>query len=188
MTSFRSTQRGSSLLEVLVAILIMSFGLLGLAGMTASSLQYSKMAQYQTIGTQLAASYGDSVRANVPGFSAGNYDMTTAYTGATASITVPACTTATKCTSAELAAIDRAEWTNSLRRHLPAGSAYVTRDVGNNVLAADVWVMWADPSLGFGTSDMSVATTGGNQCPAAAIAGLASTVAAPRCMYFRISL
>lgn len=187
MTSLRSAQRGSSLLEVLVAILIMSFGLLGLAGMTASSLQYSKMAQYQTVGTQLASAYGESMRANVAGFSEGHYELTAAYTGATFNVAVPTCTNAARCSAAELAAIDRAQWTNDLRRRLPGGGAYVSRDTVNNALAADVWVMWADPGLSFGASNLSVAE-GGNQCPEVALAGLASTVAVPRCMFFRISL
>jgi type IV pilus assembly protein PilV len=117
----QQTQKGSSLLEVLVAILIMSFGLLGLAGMTMASLQYAKMAQFQTIGTQLAASYGDSIRGNVTGFMAGNYNQLATYTGASSGITVPVCTIPTKCTAAEIAAIDAAEWTNNLRRRLPGG-------------------------------------------------------------------
>lgn len=184
----RRSQNGSSLLEVLVAILIMSFGLLGLAGMTAASLQYAKMAQFQTIGTQLASAYGDNIRANVTGFNAGDYDMTTAYSGASSTVTVPACVTPAKCTAAEMADVDQAMWTNQLRRRLPGGGAYVTRDTTNNVMAADVWVMWADPSLNAGGSDLGVASTGGNQCPAAAVGSVPAGVAPPRCMYFRITL
>lgn len=184
----RRSQNGSSLIEVLVAILIMSFGLLGVAGLTASSLQYAKIAQFQTIATQLASAYGDNIRANVSGFTAGSYDMLDGYTASSDSVAIPVCADTTKCTASELAAIDQAEWTNQLRRRLPAGSAYVSRDATNNVLSADVWVMWADPSLGMGTSDFSTATTGGNQCPAAAVASLRASVAVPRCLYFRITL
>jgi type IV pilus assembly protein PilV len=188
-------QTGSSLLEVLVSILIMSIGLLGLAGMTVSSLQYAKMAQFQTVGSQLAASYGESIRGNITGFMAGNYNQAAAYTGATAAVAVPVCATPSKCTAAELAAIDLAEWNNNLRRRLPGGGAFVTRDLpadpldlASNTLAADIWVLYADPTLGFGASNLSVATSGGNQCPALALAGLSATVPVPRCMYFRVSL
>lgn len=184
----RRSQNGSSLLEVLIAILILSFGLLGLAGMTAASLQYAKMAQFQTIGTQLAAAYGDNIRGNVTGFNAGNYDMTTAYSGASSGVTVPVCVTPAKCTAAELADVDQALWINQLRSRLPGGSAYVTRDATNNVMAADVWVMWGDPSLDINGSNLGVAATGGNQCPAAAVASVPAGVASPRCMYFRITL
>jgi type IV pilus assembly protein PilV len=181
------SQQGSSLLEVLITMLIMSFGLLALSGLTASSLQYSKMAQFQTIGSQLAIEYGDRMRGNVAGFQASNYNQTAAYTGASSAVDVPVCGTPAKCTPAEVAAIDIAEWTNGLRRRLPGGGAYVLRDT-THPLSVDIWVMWVEPNLAVnGSSDtLSVAATGGNQCPAAAATGTASAV--PRCMYFRVSL
>ena len=180
-------QKGSSLLEVLITMLIMSFGLLALGGLAASSLQYSKISQFQTIGAQLAADYGDRMRGNVAGFRAENYNLTTAYSGASAAVTVPTCAVAELCTPAEMAAIDIAEWTNALRRRLPGGGAYVTHDA-TNTLAANIWVMWAEPNLTFGTSNLSATGTGGDQCPAASLEGLPSTVPVPRCMYFRVSL
>lgn len=183
-------QKGSSLLEVLITMLIMSFGLLALGGLTAASLQYSKITQYQAIGSQLAVEYGDRMRGNVAGFQANNYNQTTAYTGASSVVTVPACATATKCTPAEVAAIDIAEWTNGLRRRLPGGGAYVVRDA-TNTLSTDIWVMWVEPNLDFNTSadSLSVSATGGDQCPAnAGVAALPATTPAPRCMHFRMSL
>ncbi len=186
----RQFQAGASLLEVLVTILIMSFGMLAFGGLTAAALQYSKMAQYQTIGTQLAAEYGDRMRGNVDGFRANNYNQTTPYAGVSSLVSVPACATATKCTSAELAAIDVAEWTNSLRQRLPGGGAYVTHSDANNTLAADIWVMWSEPNLKYAVSnnDLSVSSSGGSQCPDAALAGLPASIPTPRCMYFRMSL
>ncbi len=180
-------QKGSSLLEVLITMLIMSFGLLALGGLAAASLQYSKISQFQTIGAQLAADYGDRMRGNVAGFRAENYNLTTAYSGASAAVTVPTCSVAALCTPAELAAIDIAEWMNALRRRLPGGGAYVTHDA-TNTLAANIWVMWAEPNLTFDTSDLSATGTGGDQCPAASLVGLPSTTPVPRCIYFRVSL
>jgi type IV pilus assembly protein PilV len=183
-------QTGSSLLEVLVSILIMSFGLLGMAGMTASTVQYAKMAQFQTIGTELAASYGESMRGNIAGFLAGNYDQATPYTGATDIVPVVPCKAPDKCTAAELAAIDRVEWNNNLRRRLPGGGAYVTRDLptgpldlASNTLAADIWVLYVEPTLD--PNPIYPATTGGNPCPAGTPTATMPTL---RCMYFRVSL
>lgn len=183
-------QKGSSLLEVLITMLIMSFGLLALGGLTAASLQYSKISQFQTIGVQLAIEYSDRMRGNMAGFQADNYNQTAAYSGASSAVTVPACTVTTKCTPAEVAAIDIAEWNNALRRRLPGGGAYVVRDT-SNPLSVNVWLMWVEPDLNFNTSSdsLSVSSTGGNQCPASAgIANLSATVAVPRCMYFRVTL
>lgn len=183
-------QKGSSLLEVLITMLIMSFGLLALGGLTAASLQYSKIAQFQAVGSQLAIEYGDRMRGNVAGFEANNYNQTTAYTGASGTVTVPACATVAKCTPAEVAAIDIAEWTNALRRRLPGGGAYVVRDA-TNTLSTDIWVMWVEPNLDFNTSadTLSVSATGGDQCPAnAGVASLPAGTPVPRCMHFRMSL
>lgn len=180
-------QQGASLLEVLITILIMSFGLLALGGLTTASLQYNKMAQFQTIGLQLASEYADRMRSNVTAFNANSYNITASYTGASASVSVPSCAS-TICTAAEIAAIDIAEWTNALRRRLPGGAAFVQR---NGSLAVDIWVMWVDPSLLYtsasGNSDAAVAAAGSN-CPAAALTNLPTGVTAPRCMYFRVSL
>lgn len=180
----RRNQRGASLLEVLITILIMSFGLLGIAGLTAASLQATKMAQFQTTGLQLVNDYAERMRGNALGVGANAYDMTASYTGSTASVTVPTCATADACTSAELASIDRAEWTNNLRQRLPAGGAYVQR----NGLTVDVWIMWQEPNQRFDDdSDLAVAGTGGSQCPAAALAGYSGDPP-PICMYYRVSI
>ncbi len=171
---FKQPQVGASLLEVLIAIVIMSFGLLALAGMTTASLQYSKIAQFQTIGVQMSVDISDRMRANTDGFKANSYNKTTVYSSSTAAITVPTCATATACTSAEIASIDLAQWRNALRSNMPGGDAYVQRDTVNT-LAVDIWIMWTDVGLANGLAANAA-------CPAAAVAAGTS---APRCLYFR---
>ncbi len=112
-------QSGASLLEVLIAILIMSFGLLALGGLAAASIQYGKLAQFQTIGVQLASEYADRMRANADAFPIGGYDKKTVYSGSSSLVSVPSCAVAILCSSAEIANIDKAEWINSLRQRLP---------------------------------------------------------------------
>jgi type IV pilus assembly protein PilV len=179
-------QQGASLIEVLISILIVCLGLLGMASMVAASVQYVKLAQFQTIGTQLAEAYAENLRANISGFNANSYNQIIAYNGDSSSLNVPTCANTSLCTPSEIADIDEAVWLNDLRRRLPAGGAYVLRD--NNALAADIWIMWADPSLVFTNGHLSVFGTSGDQCPAASIAGLANTTPQPRCMYFRVSI
>ena len=181
--NFLPNQRGSSLLEVLVTILILSFGLLGIAALTTSSLQAVKMSQFQTVAMQLANEYADRMRGNARGVAGNNYNMSEAYTEADSKVAVPVCATAGACTPAELAAIDKAEWTNNLRRRLPSGGAYVQR----NGLSVDIWVMWIEPGLSFDdSSTLSVGATGGSQCPAAAVS--LTLINAPACTYYRVSI
>jgi type IV pilus assembly protein PilV len=53
----RSLQAGGFLLEALIAILIFSFGILGLVGLQAQSIRYVSDAQYRGEATYLANSY-----------------------------------------------------------------------------------------------------------------------------------
>ncbi|MEM9532329.1 MAG: type IV pilus modification protein PilV [Pseudomonadota bacterium] len=57
-------QRGTTLIEVLVAVLVLSFGLLGLAGLQGISLRSSGNAFMRTQATNLAYEILDQVRAN----------------------------------------------------------------------------------------------------------------------------
>ena len=57
-------QRGFSMIEVLVAIVISAVALLALAGVNAVSLRYTKMSQYRGTATQLANDMGERLRAN----------------------------------------------------------------------------------------------------------------------------
>jgi type IV pilus assembly protein PilV len=177
-------QVGSSLLEVLVAILVMSFGLLALGGLSASAQQYVKMSQFQSIAMQLASQLGERMRGNVEAFERGSYNKTTAY-ASTGTPTASNCA-ASSCTSAEIAAIDMAAWTAELRNRLPGGDAFVRRDPVN-VLATDIWILWIDPgSLPGDRGELSVAAAA--DCPEDALSGLDAGDPMPRCMHYRISL
>jgi type IV pilus assembly protein PilV len=183
-------ERGASLLEVLIAIVIMSFGLLAMGGLTAASIQYGKMAQFQTVAVQLTNELTDRMRANPDGFTnkAGSctnscYNKTTAYSSSVTAVTVPTCSS-TPCSASDMASIDMAEWRNNLRLSLPGGDAYVARDTANPP-SVDIWVMWIDPSLKAGT-DTSLITAGTSACPAAAVP--AGTALVPHCLYFRAGI
>jgi type IV pilus assembly protein PilV len=175
----RTRQRGSSLLEVMIAILITSFGMLGLGGLAAATQRYVKMAQFQSVGNLMAADLGERMRGNIDGFQQGSYVRANAYS--TAAVELPSCVNTAACTVTEMAALDMAQWVGELQKRLPGGDAHVKLDAAN-ALATDIWILWMDPQA----SDLSVATS--NDCPAAALAGLASNAPKPRCMYYRISL
>ena len=64
-------QRGFSMIEVLVAIVISAVALLALAGVNAASIRYTKMSQYRATATQLANDMGERMRANKGNPSAG---------------------------------------------------------------------------------------------------------------------
>lgn len=171
----RTTQAGVTLIEVLVSMLLMSFGVLAMAAMQANALQYSKTSELRTLATLLANDLADRMRANHPASGAMSaYNLTAPYAVPS---TMPgdadtACTgTAITCTFTQMAAYDLAEWRKQLYRHLPQGTGYV-RTTGQQV---DIWVAWTDPS--------AVHSLALDACPSGY--GETGTV---RCMYFRVAL
>lgn len=67
-------QRGFSLFEVLITVVVVSVGLLGLAGLQFAGLRASNNAQDATYAMQLAQEVGDRIRANRAGALNGAYD------------------------------------------------------------------------------------------------------------------
>ena len=173
-----SRQRGMALIEVLAAMLITAFGLTAISLLLVATMQYGKMAQFQTTAQQLAAGYAELMRANPDGFGAGLYDKNASYAASANALPVPACADPAQCTAAELAAIDTAQWRNKLRANLPGGDAFVQHS-GN---AADIWVMWLEPGTQTGMDSLAL---GGATCPSAALPASGST---PRCYFLRVWL
>jgi type IV pilus assembly protein PilV len=56
--------QGFTLVEVLVALLVLSIGMLGIAALYLESLRSSRSALYRTDAVNLAADLGDRIRAN----------------------------------------------------------------------------------------------------------------------------
>lgn len=147
-------QSGFTLLEVMVAIVVLSLGLLGLAGLQAASLRNNQTAYYRGIATQQAYDMADRLRANLAGVRAGNYN---ALTGTPSN---PSCFT-TGCSAANMAATDYFQWNAVNVALLPNGTGTVvceggapltacTAATGNRVF--NVTVSWTEKTeAGSGT-------------------------------------
>ncbi len=119
--SFHSNTRGFTLLEVLIALLVLSIGLLGLAALQTVSLRACEMANQRTTSTLLATDIVERMRANPQGVSNGDYlGDAGAVTG-----TPPDCN-AIDCNTVQLAAFDLGQWQAAVAR-LPGGQGEITR-------------------------------------------------------------
>lgn len=74
--STKSKQTGTSLIEVMIALLILSIGLLGLAMLQGKSLKLNTDAMLRSQATMLAGQIIESMRVNTLGSSAGHYVAT----------------------------------------------------------------------------------------------------------------
>ena len=171
----RKHQTGASLLDVLIAMLIMSYGITGIALLMAATLQHSKTSLYQLVALQTATELAESMRANTDGFMADAYGRTDTYSATRAAATVPSCAAPARCTSSEIASIDIAHLANRLRLSLPGGDFQMLR----NGSRADIWILWMEP-----TSAASMALRSAN-CRASAISAGGDL---PRCLYMRVAL
>jgi type IV pilus assembly protein PilV len=112
-------ESGFTLIEILVAVVVLSLGLLGLAGLQVSSLNNNQTAYYRGIASQQAYDMADRMRANLTGVSAGNYDNLNSGTP-----TSQACFAAA-CTAAQLATSDYFQWVTASQRLLPNGAGRI---------------------------------------------------------------
>ncbi len=115
----RSRERGLTLEEELVALLIISIGLLGHAGLQTLSLNFNTSAYYRTQATALAYGLADRMRANRTAALAGEYDA-------------PLANPAPDCGAPDLGGTvpenDLATWRMELACRLPFGNGSVQRN------------------------------------------------------------
>lgn len=186
----RRRQHGVSLIEVLVAMLVVSMGVLAVAGLLATASRYGKTSEFRAVATLLASDIVDRVRANKPavdpvaGGDVAAYNMVQGYDSwATKPGDFGGCAIADNCTPAEIALQDRAEWGQTVFNSLPGGAAYVElADDPQAVPAADVWIAWLDPEA---SEDEAKADDEARfECPAS----FRDVTPPPRCAYFRVGL
>lgn len=123
--SLINKQSGFTLLEVLVAIVVLSLGLLGLAGLQAATLRNNQTAYYRGIATQQAYDMADRIRANQAGVRAGDYSNLPAGLPAGN----PNCFIAT-CSAANMAISDHRQWNTTNAGLLPGGNGSVVCEDG----------------------------------------------------------
>lgn len=126
-------QQGFTLLEILVAIVVLSIGLLGLAGLQAVSLNNNQIAYFRAIATQQANDMADRIRANSAGVLAGKYDDLD-----TTIPSDPNCV-ANVCTATQMATADHSQWNTNNQRLLPSGTGTVASGAGGTFVITVSW-------------------------------------------------
>lgn len=186
-----NNESGASLIEVLIAILILSFGMLSLGGMLSVSVQLPKLSGYRATATNLASSHVERIRANPDGFISGSYSSALnetsdwSFTAIAISGSNCAFTGGTQCTSTTLAAADINEFRNAVRRELPAGDTIVKCSDSPCLKTSygEVTVVWQEPS-----TLAALDATSADNCPSEVTTLYASPKPKPRCLYVRFKV
>ena len=136
-------QAGFSLVEVLIALIIMSVGMLGIAGLYVQSLQAGRTSMFRHQAVALAGDVADRIRANP---TAGDH-----YTGA--GISHDCVAAGVNCSAAEMAEFDVFQWKQQAGNTLPGSAATGGGDVTVQFEPDAVpplytiTVSWAEPGI-----------------------------------------
>lgn len=132
-------QHGFSLVEVLIALVIMSVGMLGIAGLYVQSMQAGRTSLFRHNAVTLASDISDRIRANPR---AG-----IAYTAGTGTDNDCAPPMSVDCSETEMAANDIFLWQAQAVATLPSGAVGVAFDDTNVPPLYTITVSWSEPNL-----------------------------------------
>lgn len=141
----RTTQQGIALIEVLVAVALISIGLLGMMALQITSLQTNQAAAERSFAVMQASSLLDRIRAN-PSADKTIYNLVNFDRAAV----VPA-----GCVANPLCSADIEEWRDLTDDNVPGFTATVNCALvaGTNLHDCSVRLDWRSPQLG---EDMGV--------------------------------
>ena len=133
-TSLVAAQAGFSLIEVLVAIVVLSLGMLGAVGMQTTAMQSNREARSQAVATTFARELAEKMRGNhavaIQTSSTNNpylFDSTLTGTSSVATFTVNCFTTGCP-VAKDAAAWDVADWQGRVQATLPTPRVKVCFD------------------------------------------------------------
>jgi type IV pilus assembly protein PilV len=148
--------KGFTIVEVLVAMVIMSIGVLGLGVMQLTSLQNTQSGQMKSQASILAYDIIDSMRTNAPSVTGGNYTLALdAETPEAANCYgVEA-----DCTPQQMATSDVNHWRTTLGASLPSGNGGIgITDLGDTSLVT-ITISWVDPYTAADGNEQFVVTS-----------------------------
>lgn len=134
------SQNGLSLIEVMVAVVVLSLGLLGMGALMATSVRNTQSANFRTQASNLAYDYIDMVRANMGRI--GSYNRGWTSQAVCAAAEVPTDFSSCGATSA----CDIARWQSELCYTLPngRGRSLIAPIGGGQGFSITVDVCWSD--------------------------------------------
>ena len=143
----RRNQRGFSMIEVLVTLLIIALALLGTAGLQAYSMRMNKGGQFRTQAVFLVADLTERMEANKNAVSKGAYAL--AQSGVPEPLLTSCADAVCTCdrlpggACSALALYDLSVWQNAVAATLPQ-STWSVVNAGGNPSTVTVTVSWVD--------------------------------------------
>lgn len=133
-------QGGFTLIETMVALLVISVGMIGVAALHGQALSASGVALRRSVAVGLAADIADRIRVN--------RGADVAYEAAAADNNCddPTGGGGADCTPAQMAAHDLFLWRAQIGQSLPGGQGAIDVDTATNPTTYTVTVSWDEPN------------------------------------------
>jgi type IV pilus assembly protein PilV len=157
-------QRGVSLIEALIALLVLSVGMLGIAALYVTSVKANRSALSRTYAVELVNAMADRIRANRQGEATYAAARGSAPTAPTRDCSVLVCT------PADMATFDKHRWYQSVLEQLPRGPDNSLPEIEVRFTGGATWfdsdtyvvlVAWKEPGdANFLTSQIEVLMNG----------------------------
>lgn len=161
---------GFTIIEVLIAVLVLAFGVMGSSAMQLAALRTRHQSSLLSNAVQLGSSMLDAMRANASQMrlsDADNRYLGLDYDALTSAASTQSCFAGANCDSAQLAAFDVAQWQRQLKASVPGGRFVICRDVQTwGEAASTAWACSGAPAapivikLGWTTADGKVGQAG----------------------------
>jgi type IV pilus assembly protein PilV len=123
-------EAGFSLIEVLVTMLVLAFGLLGVAGLLVNGVSNAAASESYAKASQLASDMADRIRANPAAALSATSEYITTY-----SDPIPS-------TPTSIAQADKKAWMEALANQLPQGKGRIYNTVGGGQRQINIEVRW----------------------------------------------
>lgn len=161
MTTEIQSSRGFSMIEVMVTIVVVAFGLLGLASLVLRGLQAGSDSQNRTMAVKQTYDMADRMRANLTNVKTGNYDdllpsgsssscatlLSAIRSGGSGTPIVGAGTSTPSCAgTGSGATYDNNCWQLANTQQLPHGAGAVCKEATENWYA--IFVSWDESRTG----------------------------------------
>lgn len=159
----RAQQHGFSLIEVLIALVVLSIGLIGMAGIQQAGVRNNHNALLHSQASMLAYEIADMMRSNKQEVEFGKYIVADGvFPSESSNCATSSLGTAINCSSQEMATFHLKRWSEHLSQRLPQGSGSISCDggglvscpIGSTIL---IEVSWTESDIG-GAEQMSFVT------------------------------
>lgn len=143
---FAAGQRGFTLIEVLISLVILAVGLLGMAALQTESLKFNNAALTDSQAQFLLNDMVERIRAN-----SGNNTYVMTYTDNLDTVTVDC--SAANCGSNEMALWDMTQWRDNVAATLPQGETQILFNTLGRVYVLSVRYDWSQLGETTGVTD-----------------------------------